>query len=111
MDDRLRDRLTEVFIQQQGPAHIPRDLRHFHRVRQARAQAVVLVADKDLGLVKQLAEGAAVDDAVPVALVRRAFTAVETGFLVRTAACLVGLDGVCGEAVHGELTPICGVLT
>ena len=45
------------------------DLRHFERVRQARAEQVALVVDEDLGLVDEAAERGAVHDAVAVALV------------------------------------------
>ena len=44
------------------------ELRHFERVRQARAEQVALVVEEDLRLVDQAPERRAVDDAVAVAL-------------------------------------------
>jgi hypothetical protein len=64
-------RLSQVLVQAECPRDRPRDLRHLHRVRQARAIVVALRRDEDLGLVLQAAERLAVDDPVPVALVRR----------------------------------------
>ena len=88
-----RDGLPQILVQFQRAAHIARNLRHLHGMGQARAQAVVFIADKDLCLAEQLAEGPAVDDAVPIPLVRRAFTAIGHGFGMGAAAGLVRLDG------------------
>src|ERR1035438_3729129 len=63
--------LGEVFVQRERPCHRTRDLRDLERVREARSVVVALERDEYLRLVLEPAEGARMDDAVPVALVLR----------------------------------------
>src|SRR5450755_1248656 len=64
--------LGEVLVEAEGPGDRPRDLRHFQRVRQARAVVIAFERDEDLRLVLQPPERTRVNDAVAVALVLRA---------------------------------------
>ena len=73
------DRLGEVLVQAQRPCDGARDAGHLERVRQARAVVVAPRRDEDLRLVRQPAEGLAVDDPVAVALEGRAQRAVGLG--------------------------------
>ena len=66
-----RDRLGEVLVEAERPGDRPRDLRDLEGVREPGAVVVALVVDEDLGLVLEPAEGARMNDPVPVALVRR----------------------------------------
>jgi len=69
---RQGDGFGQILVQVQPSRRGAADLRHFHGVRQARAEMVALVVDEDLRLVLQATEGAGMDDAFPVALIRRA---------------------------------------
>ncbi len=65
---READGLGQRLVQAQRAGDGARDLRHFHRVREARAIEVALVVHEDLRLVDQAPERGGVDDAVAVAL-------------------------------------------
>ncbi len=66
------DRLDEILVQLERPRHDARDRRRLERVRHARAVVVALGVDEDLRLALQAAKRLRVDDAVTVALERRA---------------------------------------
>ena len=63
-----RQRLGQILVEAERAGDRAGDLRHFQRVRQARAEMVALVVDEDLRLVLQPAKGVGMDDAVAVAL-------------------------------------------
>jgi hypothetical protein len=65
------DRLGEDFVQAERFGDRPPDLGHLEHMRQPRAVMIALRSQEDLRLVLQPAERFAVDDAVPVALIRR----------------------------------------
>src|SRR5262249_10481338 len=67
-----RQGLGEILVESECAADRARDLRHFEGVGLARSIVVALVIDKDLRLVRQPAERGRMDDAVAVALKRRA---------------------------------------
>ena len=67
-----RQGLGQILVEAQRPADRARDLRHFEAVGQPGAVMVALVVDKDLRLVDQPAKRGRMDDAVAVALKRRA---------------------------------------
>ena len=67
-----RQGLGEILVEAERAADRARDLRHFEAVGQPGAVVVALVIDEDLGLVVQPAERGRMDDAVAVALKRRA---------------------------------------
>src|SRR5665213_1446332 len=97
---RQRQRLGEMLIQAQRPRQAARDLRHFEAVRQPGAVVVALVIDEDLGLVLQTPEGRRMDDAVAVALERRATRAF--WLLTESAAALVWHRGIRGKRRHNR---------
>src|SRR5689334_11559518 len=66
-----RDGFRELLVQAEHLRDAARNLRHFERVRQARAVVVACRREEDLRLVFQPPEGLAVDDAVAIALKRR----------------------------------------
>src|SRR5882724_5566218 len=68
------DALGQILIELQRAGDAAADARHFHRVRQARAEVVARAVEEDLGLVFEPTEGAAVNDAVAVPLKIRAQT-------------------------------------
>jgi hypothetical protein len=55
---RQSQRLGQILIQAQRPTGGPRDLRHFHRMRQAAAEMVRPTIRKDLRLASQPSKGA-----------------------------------------------------
>src|SRR5262249_16815753 len=65
----------------------------FERVREARTVVVAFVRDEDLRFAAEAAEGAGVDDAVPVALERRARFAFRFFMQAPTRAGWVGRIG------------------
>ena len=67
-----RDRFGQLLVQPQHLGDRARDLRDLERVRQPRAVVIAGRREEDLRLVLQPAERLAVDDAVAVALKRRA---------------------------------------
>ena len=69
---RQRDGLDQVFIEGQRAGNRAAELRHFQRMGQAGAEQVALVIEEDLRLVDQAAKRGGVNDAVTVALERRA---------------------------------------
>ena len=85
------DRLDEILVQPERPRDAARDARRLERVREPRAEVVALGVDEDLRLVPQPAERLRVDDAVAVALERRAQPALV--LCVRAAAALVRANG------------------
>ena len=66
-----RHRFGEVLVEAERAGDRPRDLRDLKGMREPGAVVVALVVDEDLGLVLEPAEGARMDDAVPVPLIRR----------------------------------------
>ena len=68
-----------TFVEPQRPRHDAADLADLDAVGQPRAVVVSLVVDEDLGLVLQPAKGAAVHDAVPIALVDGAVVVLGLG--------------------------------
>ncbi len=76
------DRLDEVLVEAQRAGDRARDRRHLERVRQPCPVVVAARRDEHLCLVRQAPERLAVDDAVAVALKRRAQRTVLLG--VRT---------------------------
>ena len=75
------DRLGEVLVQPQRPRDDPRDAGRLERVRHPRAVVVAGGVDEDLRLALQAAERLRVQDAVAVALERRAHAALVLGAL------------------------------
>ena len=67
-----RHRLGEILVATQRPRQRPRDLRHLDRMRQPCAVMVAFMGNEYLRLVLQPAKGRRMDDAVAVALERRA---------------------------------------
>src|SRR3990167_2685868 len=66
---RQGDGLGQVLVKRKRAGNRASDLRHFDRMRQARAEQIALVVDENLSLVFETAERGAMDDAVAVALV------------------------------------------
>src|SRR5690625_1291895 len=64
--------LCQILVQVERTRNGACNLRHFEGMGEAGTIVVAFVVHKDLGLVLQLAEGASVDDPVPIALERRA---------------------------------------
>ena len=70
---RERQRLGQILVETAARGAMrARDLRHFEAVGQPRAVMIALVIDEDLRLVLQAAERGRMNDAVAVALKRRA---------------------------------------
>ena len=69
---RQRQGLRQIFVEAEGAGDRAGDLRDFEAVGQAGPVMVALVIDEDLCLVLEAPEGARMDDAVAVALKRRA---------------------------------------
>src|SRR5262249_4618532 len=90
---REREGLGEVLAEPQRARNRARDLRDFEAVRQARPIMVALVIDKDLRLVLEAPEGARMDDAVAVALERRAHRMLGLGMEPAAAFLRVGRIG------------------
>ena len=65
---RQRDGFRQVFVQLEGFADRPGDLRHLQRMREARPVIIALVIHKYLGFVLQLSERGGVDDPVAIPL-------------------------------------------
>jgi hypothetical protein len=65
---RQAQRFSQILVQPQLPRHGAGDLRHFQAVRQACAVMVAFVEQKYLCFIGQAAEGAGMQNAVPVAL-------------------------------------------
>ena len=87
-----RHRLGQVLVAAQRPRQRAGDLRHLDRMRQPRAVVVALMRDEDLRLVLEPAEGGGMDDAVAVALERRAGRAFD--LVAEAAARLRGIAGI-----------------
>ena len=85
------DRLDEILVQAQRAGDAARDAGRLERVREARAEVVAFRVDEDLRLVAEPAERLRMDDAVAVALERRA----QPALLLRQVppARLVGANG------------------
>ena len=97
------DRLREILVQPQGARHDARDARRLEGVGDARTVVVSRRVDEDLCFSLQAAERLRVDDAVAVALKRRADAAFFLGLLA--AAALVrahgeGRQGVALQLAH-----------
>ena len=86
---RQRDGLDQVFVERQGSGDRPPQLRHLQRMRQAGAEQVALVVEKDLRLVDQAAKRGAVHDAVAVALERRSRGRGRLGMAAAAGACRI----------------------
>ena len=82
-----RHRLGQILVAAQRPRQRAGDLRHLDRMGQPGAVVVALVGDEDLRLVLQPAEGGRMDDAVAVALERRAGRAFRLGDRSGRAIC------------------------
>src|SRR5262249_26342812 len=87
-----RDCFGEVLVAAQRSCQRAGDLRHLDRVSEPRTIVVALVGDEDLRLVLQPAEGSRMDDAVAIALERRACGAF--GLMVETAARARRIGGI-----------------
>lgn len=87
-----RERFGEIFVETQHTRDGARDLRHFERMGKPRPVIVALVIDKNLRLVFETAEGARMDDPVPVPLKGRSRGAFL--FLEKAASALRGPGGV-----------------
>ena len=87
-----RHGLGEVLVAAQRAGQRAGDLRDLDRVGEPGAVVVALMRDEDLRLVLQAAEGGGVDDAVAVALERRAGRAL--GLVLEAAARLRGIAGI-----------------
>ena len=83
---RQRQRLGEILVAAQRARQRAGDLRHLDRVGQPGAVMIALMRDEHLGLVLQPAEGGRMDDAVAVALERRAGRALAAPRYRRPAA-------------------------
>jgi len=88
---RQGDGFHQVLVQAQGPRDRTAQLRHFQRMRHARAKEVTLVVQKYLGLVDQAPERGRVDDAVAVAL-----ESIARGRRQLRVTSAPGLQGVAG---------------
>ncbi len=66
------ERLGEILVERQRARDRAGDLRHFETVGEPRAVVIALMLHEDLGLVLQPPERRRMDDAVAVALERRA---------------------------------------
>ena len=76
---RERQRLRQILVEAERAGDRAGDLRDLERMGQPRAEMVALVVDEDLRLVLQPPKGVGVDDAVAVALERRAERIVRLG--------------------------------
>ncbi len=74
-----RDALGEILVQREGPRQRTRELGDLDGVGQAGAEMIALVMYEHLRLVGEAAEGGGMDDAVAVALERRAGRRVRLG--------------------------------
>ena len=101
---READRLGQILVEAQRAAGVAGDLRHFQAVGQPGAVMVALVIDEDLGLVLQAAERGRMDDAVAVALKRRAHVVLRLG--VEPAAALLRLAPRKARARPATLTAL-----
>ena len=63
------DRLGQVLVETEGTGDCPADGGHLDRVGQAGPVVIAGSVEEDLGFAVETAEGGAVDDAIPVALV------------------------------------------
>src|SRR5262249_17008633 len=82
----------QVLVEAEGARDRARNLRHFETVGQPRAVVIALVIDEDLRLVGQPAERGRMNDAVAVALERRADRML--GLAMEPPARLLGLRSV-----------------
>jgi len=105
---RKRHRFGEVLVEAEGARDGARDLRGFHRVRQARSVVVAFVVHEDLRLVLETAKRAGVDDAVAIALERH--TERMLGLRIRAAAAIGGLHRVRGQAFSFPTLEVAPVL-
>ena len=86
--------IGEVLVETELAGDGAGDLGHFEAVGEPGAVEIAHVVDEDLGFVLQLAEGGAVDDAVPVPLPGAAGGSLR--LMVKAAARGFGADGVFG---------------
>ncbi|OIQ68018.1 hypothetical protein GALL_503940 [mine drainage metagenome] len=84
-----RHRLCQIGVEVQNPRDGARDLRHLDRMGQAGAVIIALVFDKHLRLVFQTPKRRGMDDAIAVALKRRAEGGVV--FRIKTTTALIWL--------------------
>ena len=97
---RERQRLGEILVETQFAGDRAGDLRHLDAVGEPGAVEIALVVDEDLGFVLELAEGAAVDDAVAVALPGRARLRLRLG--VQATAGGILAHGPAGQGSGGD---------
>jgi hypothetical protein len=86
------ERLGQVFIKAKRAGERPGDLSDFETVGEANAEMIAIGGDENLSLVAQAAKGAAVDDAVAIAL--KYGSGRGCRLRVEAAAGLVSLGGV-----------------
>ena len=91
--------LDQRFIELQRAGDGAGDLRHFNRVRDARAIQIAFVVDEHLGLVRQAPKGIRVDDAIAVALEFAAILRRRLGVSAAARASIVRRVG--GQHVGG----------
>jgi hypothetical protein len=95
-----RKRLGQILVGAQVAGKRAGDLRHFERVGEARTVVIAFVIDEDLGLVVEPAEGRRVQDAVPIARVRRACGTRRLGH--KPPAAFARIDGVRGKSARAS---------
>ena len=86
---RQRQGLGEILVEPKGAGDGAGDLRDFKAMGQTGAVEIALVIDKNLGLVLEAAKRGRMDDAVTVALKRRAHVVLRLG--MEPAATLSGM--------------------
>ncbi len=84
-----RDGLGELLVQAQNLGNSAGDLRHLEGVREPRPIVVTGGREEDLRLVLEPAKGLGVDDAIPIALERRANAVLGLGTLAAPAGSAV----------------------
>src|SRR5262249_55502326 len=82
----------QILVEAEGTSAGSRNLRHFETVRQPGAVVIALVIDKDLRLVGQPTKRGRMDDAIAVALKRRADRML--GLRMEPPASFLGLRSV-----------------
>ncbi len=93
------DRLGQVFVDAQCPRHRAAQLRHLDRVREAGAEQVALVVQKNLGFVDQTAESGGMHD--PVAVTLKSAARGRRLLCMQAALAAVGEAGIRRQAQLG----------
>ena len=97
------ERFGEVLVQPERAGNRAGNLGDFQRVRQPRAEMIALMGHENLGFLLQAAKGSRMDDAVPVALERRA--GGRRGLLEIPAPALFKAGCERGSLFHGRFRP------